>query len=198
MMNRRKAIKNTGLTAAAFVLAPSLLTMFQSCKSEQRSTWKPLFLSDEEATCITALVDTILPRTKTPSGTDVKVDIFIDKVMAKTYDEAAQQNAKKEIAAFNQYCKDNHGGVFTSLNEQDKKSVLTHFEKTSPKFNGQVWGSPAGKQEPVGFYRSMKAMIIGAYFSSEEIGKKVLNYDPVPKVYKGCIPVSEVGNRWTF
>ncbi len=197
-MNRRKALKNTGLATGAFILGPSLLSMLQSCKSEPRSTWKPLFLSDEEAICLTALVDTLLPRTATPGALDVKVDIFIDKVMAKAYDEAAQKNAKEDFAEFNRYCKDQHGDAFSNLNNEDRKAVLMHFEKTSPKFNGQVWGTAVGKQTPIDFYRSMKAMAIGTYFSSEEIGKNVLNYDPVPKDYLGCIPLSDVGNRWSL
>jgi hypothetical protein len=36
------------------------------------------------------------------------------------------------------------------------------------------------------------------YYSSEQIGKEVLVFDPIPGGYKPCIPLSEVGNAWTI
>jgi len=84
------------------------------------------------------------------------------------------------------------------LNASDREKVLQAAEKNSGKFSPGVWGTAVGKQEPIGFYRSIKSMAIWAYFSSEEIGKNVLAYDPIPGTYEPCIPVSEVGNRWSL
>jgi hypothetical protein len=69
---------------------------------------------------------------------------------------------------------------------------------TSPKFAPKVWGTGVGPQEPVGFYRDLKSAVLYAYFSSEEIGKNVLSYDPIPGEYRGCMPLSEVGNTWSL
>jgi hypothetical protein len=30
------------------------------------------------------------------------------------------------------------------------------------------------------------------------VGKEVLNYDPVPGHYDGCVPLSDIGNAWTL
>jgi len=75
---------------------------------------------------------------------------------------------------------------------------LKEAEAQSPTYNGSVWGTAVGKQADVGLYRSLKSIAIWAYFSSEKIGKEVLNYDPIPQAFLGCIPLAEVGNRWTF
>ncbi|MCK5442977.1 MAG: gluconate 2-dehydrogenase subunit 3 family protein [Maribacter sp.] len=197
-MNRRKALQKTGVLAGTAVLMPSLLSLLQSCKTESRLDWQPLFLTDDEAKTISTLIDMILPRTDTPGALDVKVDLFIDKVFAKTYDESGQQKIRTEIAAFNADCKNNFGEAFINLDEQDRMEVLKTAEASSGKFNDGVWGTTIGKQEPVGFYRSLKSMAIWAYFSSEEIGENILNYDPIPMGYQGCIPVSDVGNRWSL
>ena len=197
-MNRRDAIRKTGLIAGASLLVPSFLSLLQSCKSEPRLDWQPLFFTEDEARFISALVDTILPRTETPGALDVKVDIFIDKVFAKTYDAEGQQKVRAEIAQFNEDCKKNFGAAFADLDEKDRAKALNAAEANSGKFNGAVWGTAVGTQAPVGFYRSLKSMALWAYMSSEEIGEKVLNYDPVPQEYKGCIPLSDVGNRWSL
>ena len=197
-MERRKALQRTGLLAGAAVIMPSLLSLFQSCKTESRLDWQPAFLKEEEVKTISALLDMILPRTETPGALDVKADMFIDKVFAETYDITGQKNIRAEIATFNADCKKKFGAIFTDLNEADRTKVLQEAETTSEKFNPGIWGVSLGEQKPIGFYRTMKSMAIWAYFTSEEMGKKVLSYDPIPGNYDPCKPLSGVGNRWSL
>ncbi|TLP80271.1 gluconate 2-dehydrogenase subunit 3 family protein [Maribacter sp. ACAM166] len=197
-MDRRKALRKTGLFAGATILMPSMLSLFESCKSETRLDWQPLFFTGEEAKTIAALVDMILPRTDTPGALDVKSDIFIDTVIAKSYDKEGQDDMRANITAFNENCKSKYGAVFYNLNEDDRIAILNEAEKSSGKFGKGVWGAGVGPQEPIGFYRSMKSMAIWAYFTSEEMGENVLNYDPIPGAYEPCKPLSEVGNRWSL
>ena len=197
-MDRRKALRKTGLFAGATILMPSMLSLFESCKTENRLDWEPLFFTEVEAKTIASLIDMILPRTDTPGGLDVKSDIFIDRVIAKTYDKLGQENIRAEIAAFNENCKSKYGDVFYDLNEADKTTILNEAEKNSGKFGSGVWGTGVGPQETIGFYRSMKSMAIWAYFTAEEIGENVLSYDPIPGKYEPCKPLSEVGNKWSL
>jgi len=197
-MDRRKALQKTGLFAGATIIMPSMLSLFESCTSETRLDWQPLFFTEVEAKTISSLIDAILPRTDTPGALDVKSDIFIDKVIAKTYDKAGQENIRTEIAAFNEKSASRYGNVFFELNEAERNEFLKEEEKTSGKLSEGVWGKPVGKQEPVSFYRSMKSMAIWAYFTSKEIGENVLSYDPIPGAYEPCKSVSEIGNRWSL
>ena len=174
-MDRRNALRNTGLIAGGAVLMPSLLALLQSCENEPRLDWQPLFFAEDEALFISALVDTILPRTDTPGALDVKVDLFLDKIFAKTYDAAGQQKVRSKIAEFNEDCRKNFGAVFIDLNKTDQVAVLKAAEANAGKFNGGVWGTAVGQQEPVGFYRSIKSMALWAYLTAEEIGKNVLS-----------------------
>jgi hypothetical protein len=197
-MNRRSALKKASVLAGSAVAIPSFFSLLQSCKSENRLGWQPLFFTETEAKTIAAILDMILPRTDTPGALDVKSDIFIDKVIAKTYIEEAQAKMRSEIAAFNSECEKNFGSTFIELNASDKEKVLQAAEANSGKFSPGVWGTAVGKQEPIGFYRSIKSMAIWAYFTSEEIGKNVLAYDPIPGTYEPCMPLSEGQNRWSL
>lgn len=197
-MDRRSALINSGKLAGATILLPSLLSLLQSCKSETRLSWKPTFLQVDEAKCISEIVDLIIPRTDTPGALDVKVDIFLDKLFDQTYTPEAQRSVREEINAFNERTKSQFGATFIRLPVEDKIAFLHSEEKSSGKFNPSVWGTAVGDTEPIGFYRSLKSMAIWAYTSSEEIGKNVLSYDPIPTEFSGCIPVSEVGNRWSL
>ncbi|WP_194778465.1 gluconate 2-dehydrogenase subunit 3 family protein [Pararhodonellum marinum] len=197
-MNRRNALRNTLVLAGSAIATPTLLSLLQSCNKQSRLDWKPLFLNEEQARFVSAFVDTLLPKTDTPGALDVKTDIFLDAVFAKTYDGKAQEKVKNDIDQFNAAIKAEFGKVFTDLKEEDKIKALQKAEMSSPKFNGKVWGTTVGEQPPVGFYRSLKSMALWAYFSSEEIGKNHLNYDPIPGEYRGCVPLEEIGNSWSL
>jgi len=197
-MDRRKALKFTGSMAALAVSGPSLLSLLQSCKSETRINWQPIFLTMDEAAFVSKIVDMILPRTETPGALDVKTDIFIDKVYANLYDADAQEHVRNEIEKFNQDCISDFGDSFVNLSESDQIKVLQKAEENSGQFGSGVWGTTVGKPEPVGFYRSLKSTALWGYFTSQEIGENVLSYDPIPGRYNGCIPLSEVRNKWSL
>lgn len=197
-MKRREALRKTAVMAGSAGLTPSLVALLQSCQQQTRLDWTPIFLSNEQAVFISTLVDTILPKTGTPGALELNVDIFIDKVFAEMYDEQAQTRVVSEIDNFNADCKQELGKVFAELSPDKRVEVLTGAEANSGKFGGQVWGTAVGTPEPVGFYRSLKSLALWAYFTSEEVGRNILSYDPIPGDYLGCIPLSQVGNTWSL
>jgi hypothetical protein len=198
-MKRRDAIKKSALLAGIALTGPSLIALLQSCAKTDRLNWQPLFLNEDQAIFISSFVDTLLPATETPGALDVKADIFIDLVFAKSYDDEAQQQVRNNIDQFNAYSENNYGAVFADLNSEDRKRCLLDHERESGKFRKSVWGTAVGEEEqPPGFYRSLKSLTLWAYFSSEEVGRGILVYDPIPGEYRGCIPLSDVGNSWTF
>lgn len=197
-MNRRDALKNTALMGGYAAFSASLVSLMQSCKEQVRLTWEPQFLSTDEAQLVSALVDTILPTTATPGGLDVKVDLLIDLLFAKSYSGEQQEKIVAEMNAFNEKCVSKFGEVFHKLDADQKTAILKEEEANSPKFGKGVWGGAVGPQPAVGFYRSFKALAIMGYCTSEEIGKNVLNYDPIPGPYQGCIPFAEVGKVWSL
>ena len=184
--------------AGSAALAPSLFSLLQSCQQQPRLGWEPIFLSIDQAELISTLVDTLLPRTETPGALDMKVDMFIDVVFAKLFDTKGQDKVIAEMDRFDELCTEIFGSKFTELNTTDREEYLKQKESQSGKFNGKVWGTAVGDQKPVGFYRTIKSLALWGYFSSEEIGKNVLSYDPIPGEYLGCIPISDIGNTWSL
>jgi len=197
-MDRRAALRKTAVVAGSAALVPSLFSLLQSCQQQPRLGWEPIFLSVNQAELISTLVDTLLPRTETPGALDMKVDMFIDVVFAKMFDTKGQDGMISEIDRFDELCTEKFGSKFTELNTTDREEYLKQKEVESGKFNGKVWGTAVGDQKPVGFYRTIKSLALWGYFSSEEIGKNVLSYDPIPGDYQGCIDYSEVNGVWAF
>ncbi len=48
------------------------------------------------------------------------------------------------------------------------------------------------------FALAVRNLALLGFFTSEKIGKEVLNFDPIPGGFQPCIPLSEVGNAWTI
>jgi hypothetical protein len=144
------------------------------------------------------MIDAILPRTETPGGIDLKVDIFIDSVFGNLYTSDAQDYVVSEMDNIQSICQEKFNRSFSQLDSDQRTEVLSQLESSSGKFNGKVWGTAVGTQEPVGFYRNLKSMILWGYFTTEKVGEEILSYDPVPGEFKGCIPLSEVGNAWSL
>lgn len=197
-MNRRDALRKTGLLGGLAAGSPGLLSLLQACSQTPRLGWIPQFLTENQAQFLSAFVDTILPKTETPGALDVKSDIFLDLVYAKTYGPEAQAKVKEGIDQLNNEALEEFGGDFVALSVADRVSFLQSQETKTATFNRGVWGTSVGEQKPVGFYRQLKSQALWSYFSSEEVGKNVLNYDPIPGEYRGCVPAEEIGRIWSL
>ncbi|MCA6078910.1 gluconate 2-dehydrogenase subunit 3 family protein [Fulvivirga sedimenti] len=197
-MKRREALQKTLLMTGTAASASTLFSLLQSCQQQPRINWKPLFLNEDQAVFISTIVDTWLPKTDTPGALDVKVDMFLDMVFSRLYDENGKSQVIQFIDQTNEESRQKFGKSFADLASKDRAEILSRKESEAGTFNPGVWGTAVGKQQPVGFYRSLKSTAMWGYFSSEEIGKNVLNYDPIPGGYNGCIPLSDVGNSWSL
>ena len=66
-----------------------------------------------------------------------------------------------------------------------------------------LWKKGEGlKEEKLAMYQTyhylstVKKLCLEGYCLSEKVEKEIFSYDPIPRMYQGCIPASEVGNAW--
>ena len=197
-MNRRNALRNTGLLLGVTVSSATMSVLFKSCQEQQRLEWKPQFFNSEQASTVSAITEIILPRTDTPGALDLKVDMFVDLMCKKALSQEDQQHILDGYDRFVKTTQDMFEKDFTSLNEKNQAQVVDKVASETNKFNLSIWGSTIGTQPPIDFLRRIKQFSLLGYYSSDEIGKNVLNYDPIPGEFNGCIPVDVVGNAWTL
>ena len=197
-MNRRDALKKSGLLMGLSVTSAGLGVMLHSCQETPRVEWEPQFFTPEQAANVSAITDVLLPTTETPGALDLKVDLFVDLMCAKTLSAADQAHVAKGYDQFVETTQKMFGRDFIKLSIEEKTKVLERVGADTNTFNMAVWGSPIGEQAPIDFYRRVRQFALIGFYTSEEIGKNVLVYDPVPGEYRPCIPVEEVGNAWTL
>ncbi|PCJ93198.1 MAG: multidrug ABC transporter permease [Flavobacteriaceae bacterium] len=196
-MDRRKALKNTAMLVGAALSTSTLSTLMQSCTEQNRLSWEPVFFDAEQAQNVSAMVDMILPKTDTPGALELHVDMFVDLMFEKTLSPEDKEHVMTGYARFVAICDEMYGTVFYKMNTTEKTAVLTKLGEETNHFVPRVWGSKLEVQEPLDFYRRLKSFTLTGYFTSEEIGKNVLRFDPIPGGYNGCLPYNGE-NIWTI
>ena len=194
-MNRRDALKGLGLSLGYVVATPTIISMLQSCKTEVAS-WKPTFLTVDQGYVVRNLVDLILPKTEaSPGALDVNVPEFIDLYISKTSTEEGKLKYKKSLDAVMEEL-----GMLKeappTLKTEDFDGILSKYLRSTPEQQKAFTDKEKLVFETL---KGLRGSAIWAYKTSEEVGEKVLAYDPVPGVQKGCIPLSDTnGKAWSL
>ena len=189
-MKRREALKNIGLAAGIAVATPSVLSILQSCTSDA-ATWQPSFFTSEEGALLKGITDTILPKTDTPSASEVNVAEFLDKYVNEVLMEEEQAQSRKSMESLLELVKENYGTNISKLTEDNYKDLLDNHMK----LRGEE-----GRDNPISqFLNQIKGQSIWAYRNSELVGETILPYDPIPgQAYCGDLQELTGGKSWSL
>jgi hypothetical protein len=181
-ISRREAIQRAALLAGV-ALSPAWLHAGERIR--QAAPAKISFTPAQAAT-VRAVADRILPRTDTPGAVDVGVPAFIDRFHAEFMTPAEQQLVMKGLSEVEAAAKAAGGASFATLPGPRQDEVLRGLAR-------------AQEEQAESAFRLMRAVTVLGYFTSVEVGRNVLHYDPVPGGYQPCVPIEEVGRRnWTL
>ncbi|HEY5689143.1 MAG TPA: gluconate 2-dehydrogenase subunit 3 family protein [Yeosuana sp.] len=198
-MNRRDVLKHMGFATGYLVATPTILSLLQSCTSDVK-TWVPDFLNIEEGVVLTKLVDVILPKTELPSATEMNVPQFIDKYINEVLKDEQQHRVKNGFKMMVSILKQDGIESVDKLTEDNYKFVLDQHMLVKGEIDEERAANPESleltKSE---FLNSLKDITIMAYVTSEEIGERVLKYDPIPAAYY-CGDLQELtgGKSWSL
>ncbi|MDF4220008.1 gluconate 2-dehydrogenase subunit 3 family protein [Maribacter huludaoensis] len=215
-MDRRRVLKNMGMSLGYMVATPTLLSIVQSCKSEPALTWTPEFLAQNEGAVLSKLVDIILPKTDTPSASEVQVDIFIDRFAKDVMEKEQQDFLKMSMSKFtNKALADSGKEKVEDLTVEDLEPVLAASLKYNKDEQAEMFktinsytkaiadGNTAELDDEVSrfaFANNLRGMTIWGYKASEYVGENVLAYLPVPGEYVACGDLQELteGKAWSL
>lgn len=179
-MKRRDIIKYTAYATGAALSAPLISSLLVSCQSEVAATATTeglAFFSGKEMEVVKKIANLILPKTDSPSATEVGVHEMIDHMVGNVYAEKERADYKTAFQALSQLVADKSteelANLVTQLNNKDA-------------------ATPESAQK--GFMQ-LKQQTIAYYLSSKEIGMNYLNYLPVPGEYEACISLADVGGK---
>ena len=116
-------------------------------------------LTEAQLARVAAIADTILPRTDTPSASDVGVPDFVNVVVSENYGDA------------------------------DRDAFVAALEQIDPAAIATIESATDRRAEPARTYWRLKGLVIHGYFTSERVMKDVLHYEVMPGKFDGDAPM---------
>ncbi|MGF1669166.1 MAG: gluconate 2-dehydrogenase subunit 3 family protein [Balneolaceae bacterium] len=180
-MNRREMLKYMAFLTGGAVSASFASVFLSGCSRPAEELSDLLFFDSEQFKIVTLLTDTILPRTDSPSASDVNVHNTIDTMIGLVFDTTFKNKFTKQWADLENHLTAHN---FRQLNQAERVELLRRLElnRISKTENARL------------AYVELKQQTIAYYLTTEEIGKNHLNYLPVPGGYEPCITLSDVEN----
>ena len=175
-MERRDLLRAFA-SATALIVLPNerALAAWSRVATGERS---PNGLSDAHIGLVRAIADTIIPRSDTPSATDVGVHAFVDVIVSEQLAEAERAAGLAGLDAINARALSLGNDVFMNLSPEMRGKVIESLE------------SGARDVEPAKTYWQLKGLIIHGYFTSEPVMKDVLKTIVMPGKFEGAAPIT--------
>lgn len=192
LMDRREALRKTALLMGAAVSATGLAGIMQGCKATPELTYVPSFFTEEQARIVSELAQIIIPKTDTPGAKEAGVPGFIDQILKECYKKEDQDKFITGLTEFEAAAKAAHGDSFVYLDTEKQLAFVKAQNEAA------VTAVKADPSQPRPFILMAKELTLLGFFTSEPGATQVLQYEPVPGSYKGCIPLSEAGNGKTW
>ncbi|MCK8523464.1 gluconate 2-dehydrogenase subunit 3 family protein [Aquimarina sp. D1M17] len=212
-MKRREAIRNIGITAGALAVTPTMLSILQSCTREIQLTWTPELLSEDEAKVLDQLVDLIIPETENiPGAKALNVPMFVDRFVNNASKEEEAYMFKKIAGMFNDNLGISEENPVKKIKTETYDALLAKYLKSSKEqqeayeeemeqLTGPEDLDKVSKDALFFTYLSwIRGLSIWGFKTSEEIGKNVLAYLPVPGEQVGCDSLENLtqGRDWSL
>lgn len=131
----------------------------------------PRVLTVAHTDMITLIADTILPRSDTPSATDVGVLPWIDLVVAQYFSAARRSSFFEDLAAIDDFALSAAGAPLARLKDQPLEKVIASLDAAC----GRLDLAPA----PRG-YVHVKELVIHGYFTSKPVQQDILKFVILP------------------
>ena len=217
-MERRSALKNMGLAFGYAVATPTLLSLLQSCKNKPAyAEWTPSFLDKEQGYAMAQTLDVILPKTDTPSATEVNVHVFIDAYldevmpleqrdfvvmkMNKFYEKVLADSGKETLMDIEPA--DIEPALQKYLKKRTDEEEQIHSEAIMNYMQAIMQGGEASLDDDIAsfsFANDLRGLATWAYKNSEYVGEEVLAYLPIPGEYIACGDLETLtgGKAWSL
>jgi hypothetical protein len=181
-MQRRELLQILG--AAAFTPA---LTRFPAARQfeigqslhARLGTSALRVLTPEQDALVTRIAELIIPETDTPGATTVKVNEFIDLLLAEWYSDEDKTAFLNGLSAIDAEATLVNETIFVNCRPEAQSALLTKWDTAT--------GDPTPGSATAGF-KKLKNLTIYGYFTSERVTNEVVRPVIFHPAFEGCIP----------
>jgi len=177
MLDRRHMMQGVGALIGLSVLPAEALSAVANAGAKRA----PL-LDKANTALVTALADTLIPRTDTPGALQAGVPATFDAMLRDWASPAHRAGFIAALGAIDTAAKAKAGKPFALLPAAARKSFLTaydaeHFAKDAE-------------------YGRLKALLVSLYYLSEKGATVELRYEHAPGAWEASIPLTAQTRAW--
>lgn len=186
-IQRREALKRVSAIMGGALAAPTVVGILNGCAAKPELSWIPKFFSEDQARIITTVSDIILPKTDTPSASELGVPGYVEEIVSLIMDADRQKQFMDGLSEWEKECESSMGDKFNDLSAADQ-SIFVNDQ------HDKIQGKRIAPDERP-FIWKIKEIVVAGYFTTEVGMTQILQYVQTPTRYDACISVEEAGGR---
>lgn len=185
MMARAFALVGAG-AAASMVSLPAFAALAGDGKT---------YLDKARFAALTAVADTIVPRTATAGAVDAKVPALLDTMLAEWASPTRREQISAGLDEIDGLARTAHGKNFVSLTAEERLALLRKHEETALNVDPSkpatgIRALTAGPAYLNPGYGKLKELVVLLYYLSEPALTQELSYVHSPGDWQPSIPVT--------
>lgn len=173
-IDRRNLIRNLAQGGLLLGLTAGFAESAWSAVAGAAGAKPPRALSSADAVLVAVIADAILPRSDTPSASDVGVPAWIDVVVAEYFSDTRRRSFLADLAAIDKFASATSGARLSALKDSPLTAVIASLDAAS----GGKDPTPAQRG-----YAQLKELTIVGYFTSKPVQMDILKVVVVPGHY---------------
>ena len=201
-MNRREflecaalLISGAGASQMGFSLSEEQLVYLATAPSyiDQELT----YLDEVQRRTLSAMAETIIPRTETPGAIDANVPRFIELMVQQWLNDEERAIFDAGLLSLMETVARDTGLSFEQLDEKSRTGILEAMEAAASDSSWYDIGNVTREfVSDAPFICQVKELTIWGFFTSEVGGTQVLRYDPMPMQFESDIPLEPYESSW--
>ena len=171
-MNRRELLSAAGAAAALSFIPRNAEAAWARVLAGYQG---PPGLTPDQRALVTAIADTIIPRSDTPSASDVGVTDWVNLIVAEYYADDVRTPFIQGLTAIDTQVRTSRGKPFSALDASAQAEVVGALD------------NPADRRTPEArAYSRLKGLVVYGYFTSERVQNEVLHSTMFHERFQGA------------
>jgi gluconate 2-dehydrogenase gamma chain len=183
LLQRREMLRRAAWLLGGAVSAPAALAILQGCSARDDGEAPPALklLTAAQLALVAEIAEIMIPKTTTSGAKDAGVPAFIDRVLDAVYPQDAQARFIAGLAEFEAAARSS-GVAFLEREPAERAAYVRHSLETAL----------AGEREPKPFILMARELTLLGFFTSQVGITENMEYVPVPTVFRGCVPLTQM------
>ena len=192
-MDRREVLKLLGLSSALLAMPAEWVSALRAIHASLGSTPALKILNPHQDATVMAMAELILPQTDTPGAKAVRVNEFIDRIVADWYSDQDRVRFLAGLATVDARTRSLFQKDFVDASPSQQSEILRALGEEMAQSTETLANAPRGYRgadpEPEdNFYFMFRQLTLTGYFTSEAGFTQQLHEEIIPGRFDGCIP----------